>query len=158
MSTLLFTRPEQSHGLKAFWMMLVPVPAAALVLYAVSAVAVVVLAAMIWRRSPDPSLRMSALVLAVALAAPYLFVYDPTIVAPVWIWLVDWFLSRDVPLSVGRVLYAGYLAPLAAPIVPFIHVQPSVPCLAFLIWAVWRTFGNGPGSSPRGDLAHPSPA
>src|SRR5579864_8661922 len=114
-STLLFTKPEQAHGLKAFWMMLVPQPTVALVLYG-----------------------LSALALAVALAAPYLFVYVLTILAPVWIWLVDWFLTHDVPVGVGRVLYAGYLAPLVAPIVPFIHVQPTVPCFAFLLFALWR--------------------
>jgi hypothetical protein len=138
MSSRLFTRPEQAHGLKAFWTMLVPVPTLALLLYAASASAVVVLAAMIWRRSSSPAVRMSALVLAVSLAAPYLFVYDLTILAPVWVWLVDWFLTRDVPPAVGRVLYAGYLAPLAAPLVPFVHVQPSVLCFAFLLWALWR--------------------
>ena len=31
MSTTLFTKPEQLHGLKAFWMMLVPIPAVSLV-------------------------------------------------------------------------------------------------------------------------------
>ena len=46
-------------------------------------------------------MRMSALVLAMSLAAPYLFVYDLTILAPVWIWLVDWFLTCDVPPAVG---------------------------------------------------------
>jgi glycosyl transferase family 87 len=138
MSTLLFTKPEQAHGLKAFWMMLVPQPTVALVLYVLTALVVLVLAAAIWRTQPDPSRRMSSLVLAIALAAPYLFVYDLTILAPVWIWLVDWFLTHDVPARVGRVLYAGYLAPLVAPIVPFIHVQPSVLCLAFLLVALWR--------------------
>jgi hypothetical protein len=143
MSTLLFTKPEQSHGLKAFWTMLVPLPSVALLLYAGSAAAVVVLAAVIWRRSSNPSMRMSALVLAISLAAPYLFVYDLTILAPVWIWLVDWFLTCDVPPAVGRVLYAGYLAPLAAPLVRVVHVQPSVLCSAFLIWALWRYADNG---------------
>ena len=41
-------------------------------------------------------------------------------------------------------LYAGYLAPLAAPIVPFIHIQPSVPCFAFLLVALWRLAGAPP--------------
>ena len=150
MSSLLFTKPEQAHGLKAFWTMLVPAPA--LVLYAASASAVVVLAAMIWRRSSNPAVRMSALVLAVSLAAPYLFVYDLTILAPVWVWLVDWFLTRDVPPTVGRVLYAGYLAPLAAPIVPFLHVQPSVPCFAFLLWALWR-YGDDARALARHSIA-----
>jgi hypothetical protein len=152
MSTLLFTKPEQAHGLKAFWAMLIPAPVVALLLYAASALAVLVLAAMIWRRSSSPSTRMAALILAVSLAAPYLFVYDLTILAPVWIWLVEWFLTRDVPSTVGRVLYAGYLAPLAAPLVPFVHVQPSVLCFAFLLWALWR-YGDGQsnpvGRSPR---------
>jgi hypothetical protein len=149
MSTLLFTKPEQSHGLKAFWMMLVPQPTVVLVLYGVSALAVVVLASMIWRDRPDPSRRMAALVLAIALAAPYLFVYDLTILAPVWVWLADWFLTHRVPAAVGRVLYAGYLAPLVAPIVPFIHVQPSVLCFAFLLFALWR-YRNAPRLEPSG--------
>jgi hypothetical protein len=86
---------------------------------------------------------MAALVLAMSLAAPYLFVYDLTILAPAWIWLADWYLTRDVPVNVGRALYAGYLAPLATPIVPFIHVQPSIPCLAYLLFAQWQ-FRNSP--------------
>jgi hypothetical protein len=152
MSTLLFTKPEQAHGLKAFWMLLVPQPTVALALYAATAITTVVVATSIWRRGRDPSLRMASLVLAVALAAPYLFVYDLAILAPVWIWLVDWFLTCDVPASVGRVLYAGYLAPLAAPIVSVIHIQPSVPCLAFLLWALWR-FSDAPSLEPGRQVA-----
>jgi hypothetical protein len=141
MATTLFTKPEQAHGLKAFWAILVPIPAVALALYAITAVAVVVIAATICRREADPSLRMAALTLAIALAAPYLFVYDLTILAPAWIWLADWYLSRDLPASVGRVLYAGYLAPLVAPVVPLIHVQPSALCFAFLLVALWKWRG-----------------
>ncbi len=134
----LLPKLEQSHGLNAFWTLLVPNSTAALALYALTGTAVVVLAAMIWRRETDPSLRMSTLVVAVALTAPHLVAYDLTMLAPVWVWLVDWFLSHAIPATVGRVLYAGYLAPLAAPIVPFIHIQPSIPCFVFLLVALWR--------------------
>jgi hypothetical protein len=113
-------------------------PAVVWVLYAVSVVLVIAAAVSIWRDTKDPSRRMAALVLTVTLAAPYLFVYDLAILAPAWIWLVDWFLTADVPPRVGRVLYLGYLAPLAAPLVPVTHIQPSVLCLAFLMWALWK--------------------
>jgi hypothetical protein len=138
MSTLLFTKPEQAHGLKAFWAILIPQPTFALILYAVSAVAVLIVATLVWRRQSDATPRMTVLLLTVSLVAPYLFVYDLTILAPVWIWLADWFLRREIPPVVGRCLYVGYLAPLAAPIVPFIHIQPSTPCLVFLLYAMWR--------------------
>ena len=92
MSSLRFTKPEQAHGLKAFWM-----DAGA----AANRGARALRHSRHWSPScsqpqsgdtqSDPSRRMSALVLAVALAAPYLFVYDLTILAPVSIWLVDWF-------------------------------------------------------------------
>lgn len=156
MSTLLFTKPEQAHGLKAFWMMLVPEPTTALVLYAVTGLMVLALGVAIWRDRSDPSRAMAALVLVVALAAPYLFVYDLTILAPACVWMADWFLTHDVPLNVGRALYATYLAPLAGPLVLFMHVQLSVPCLAFLLWALWRYRHAPPLSAITATPAHES--
>jgi hypothetical protein len=138
MSGLLFTNPAQSHGLKAFWMLLVPQPTLVLALYALSAGAVVVLASGLWRCRDDATWRMMVMLLAISLVSPYVFVYDLAILAPAWIWLTDWFLTHEVPAGVGRVLYLGYLAPLAAPVVPFIHIQPSIPCLIFLLVALWR--------------------
>ena len=44
MATTLFTKPEQAHGLKAFWTILVPVPLLALALYLASAIAVALIA------------------------------------------------------------------------------------------------------------------
>jgi Glycosyltransferase family 87 len=144
LAPLLATRPEQSHGLKAFWALLVPNQTAVLIVFVVTAAAVLILAAVSWRRVQRASLRMAILVIAITLAAPYLFVYDLTILAPAWLWLTDWYLDSQVPAGVGRALYLGYVAPLAAPFIPLIRLQPSVLCLAFLLAALWRFRGAPP--------------
>jgi len=129
-------KPEQMHSLRAFWSLLIPWQIPALVAYGLTAMAIIAVAARAWRRVSDPSLRFAVLSLATVLAAPHLYVYDLVILMPTWIWLVEWSVRRRHTASVGRLLYAGYLAPLAAPLVGLIHVQLSTLCLAGLLVAV----------------------
>ena len=138
MASALRSNPAQTHGWRGFLELLLGESVPVTVLSAVLILATLVLAAAIWRRVSDPSLRMAVLSVTVALAAPYLFVYDLAILAPAWIWLVDWFLRQPVPASVGRALYLGYLSPLFAPAMPYIRFQISVPVMAFLLVSVWR--------------------
>ena len=139
LASALAAKPEQMHSLRSLWMLLVPSASVALLLYALTAVAAVSLAAIVWRRSSVPAIQYSALILATVLAAPHMYVYDLVILAPVWLWLVEWFLSSPVSPNVGRLLYAGYVAPLAAPFVTLLRVQPSVICYAVLLAVTWRT-------------------
>jgi hypothetical protein len=154
--TTLAAKPYQMHSWRAFWLLLCP-PTAAVALYALCAGATALIAASVWRRTTDPSLRMSALVIGMVLCAPHLYVYDLVVLAPVWISLTDRYLSHpNAPAIVGRTLYVGYAAPLASPIIArWGHVQVSVVCLAGLHVYLWQLAGtagssrsNGPRNAP----------
>jgi hypothetical protein len=86
---------------------------------------------------------MAALAIGTVLCAPHLYVYDLVLLAPVWVWLTDWYLSRpDVKPAVGWLLYAGYAAPLASPLIArFGHIQLSTLCLVGLLAYLWRYRG-----------------
>jgi hypothetical protein len=137
-AAVLAVKPDEMHSLRTFWSLLLPDSWVALVLYGVTAAAVIAVAAQLWRRISDPSLRMATLLLAAVLAAPHLYVYDLVILAPAWIWLIDWFFLQPVPAAVGRALYLGYMAPLFGPFTRIVPVQLSVLCLAYLMFALWR--------------------
>jgi alpha-1,2-mannosyltransferase len=131
----------QMHSWRAFSLLLIPHPQLALAVYVVTAGMTILAAAHLWRTIADPSLRMSSLVLATVLAAPHLNVYDLLVLAPVWIWLTDWYLSRPtIPGAVGRTLYVGYVAGL--PVTALVlHVQVSTLCFAALLFWIGRYHG-----------------
>ncbi len=145
LAPVLAVKPYQMHSLRAFWLLIVPNAAAAAVLYAVSAALAVFCAAQAWRRAEAPALRMSALVLGTALASPHLYIYDLVILAPVWVWLADWFLEEALPVWFGRALYVGFVALLMGPFAQFVPFQLSVVCLGYLLvvlWACSRSTGS----------------
>ena len=136
MAAMMAAKAYQMHSLRAFWSLLVPHATAAAVLYAITGAATIAVAAHAWRRTQDARLRMSALLLAAALTAPHLYVYDLVILVPVWIWLTDWFLRQPLPATFGRVLYLGYVATLTGLITQILPVQVSVICFAYLLFSI----------------------
>jgi hypothetical protein len=136
----LAAKPYQMHSWRAFWLLLFGSPRLSLGLYVLCSVATVAAVARIWRRTSDPSRQMAALAIGTVLCAPHLYVYDLVLLAPVWIWLTDWYLSRpDVQPNFGRLLYVGYAAPLASPLIArFLHIQLSTLCLVGLLAYLWR--------------------
>jgi hypothetical protein len=136
MAAMMAARPYQMHSLRAFWLLLVPNASAVSVLYVITAAAAVVVAAYGWRYTRDSRLRMSALLLGAALAAPHLYVYDLVILAPVWVWLTDWFLTEPLPATFGRVLYVGYVATLTGAFAQILPVQVSVICFGYLLFSI----------------------
>jgi hypothetical protein len=136
MAAMMAAKPYQMHSLRAFWLLLVPNATAAAVLYFITAAAAVVVAAYAWRYGRDSRLRMSALLLGVALASPHLYVYDLVILAPVWIWLTEWFLTEPLPATFGRVLYVGYVAMLMGAFAQILPVQVSVICFGYLLFSI----------------------
>jgi hypothetical protein len=135
LAEVLLAKPAQMHSLRAFWVLLIPNAAIATILYAICAALAIAAAALTWRRTVNPAIRMSALLLAVVLAAPHLYVYDLVLLAPAWIWLTDWYLAQpSLPGAFGRTLYAGYVAPVLTAVAQTIHVQVSVLCVSALLW------------------------
>src|SRR5438270_7130295 len=74
--------PIQMHSLRSFWALLIPWPAAALGLYALSSIVIVGSAAAAWKSSTPLPLRFSALILTAVLVNPHPFVYVLLVLAP----------------------------------------------------------------------------
>jgi alpha-1,2-mannosyltransferase len=139
LASLLTARPNQMHSWRSFWSLLVAETYLSAALYALSAVATIILAAWLWRKLSDPNLRMAVVTLATVLASPHLYSYDLVVLAPSWIWLTDWYLTRtDLPAVVGRTIYLGYLSPLLSVVALAVHVQLSTVCFATLLTWLWR--------------------
>ncbi|MGE0705156.1 MAG: glycosyltransferase family 87 protein [Vicinamibacterales bacterium] len=131
--------PEQFQGWRAFWALLVPNATAANILFAVSAVATAGVAARVWQRHEQASVRCAVLGLVIGLAAPHLYTYDLVLLAPAWLWLTEWFLNRpDAPRLFGQTLYAGFAAPLLGPLLATVRIHAVVPILLLLLVLLYR--------------------
>ena len=120
----------QMHSLRSFWILLLPWPTAALVLYVLCSAVVVALAAASWKSRGDLALRFSALLFAAVLINPHLFVYDLLALAPALLLLADWALGHaNHPASpaVSVLIYLAFLLPLFGPLTIWTHFQLSVP-------------------------------
>src|SRR5437763_1811370 len=132
-------RPYTVHCLRAFWSMLIPVPALATVIYAVSAALVLVISISVWRSKSVLSLRYPAMLLATVLVAPHLTVYDLVILAPAFLLLADWSLGENMGLSsLPLLLYLCYALPLIGPLARYTHVQVSVLAFVALMYLLWQ--------------------
>jgi hypothetical protein len=144
---LLEPRPYQTHSLRTFWTMLIPGLRAPFVLYLVSASLVLGLTIAVWSKRPAAplALRYSALLLATVLVSPHLIVYDIVILAPVFLLLSDWILSRRTvnASSINNLLYVAYLAPLVGPLARWTHLQISVVIISVLLYIIWRASRDG---------------
>ncbi len=138
---LLEPRAYQMHSLRAFWSLLVPWPNIALVLYLISAIAVLGLAVRCWKSQAPLGIRYATLLFATVLVAPHLTVYDLVLLAPAVLLVGDWAMGqKTVPLAatVRLLLYLCYFSFLLGPLVRFTHLQFSVMTMVALIWVGWR--------------------
>jgi Glycosyltransferase family 87 len=132
-------RPYTVHCLRAFWSMLIPVPALATILYVVSAGVVLVVTTAVWRSKSVLSLRFSTMLLATVLIAPHLTVYDLVVLAPAFLLLSDLSLSESIASSsLPLLLYLCYALPLIGPLARYTHVQLSVLAFVGLIYFLWH--------------------
>jgi glycosyl transferase family 87 len=146
--------PTQMHSLRSFWTLLIPWPLAALILYVLTSLVVVAIAAAIWKSSSPPAFRFSALTLAAVLVNPHLFVYDLLVLAPVLLLLVNWILSnpqRHFSAALQLLAYLAFVLPLFGPLSRWTHVQQSVLIFVALLWVLWRHRADfaSPDAGPR---------
>jgi glycosyl transferase family 87 len=131
----------QMHSLRSFWSLLLPWPHAVLACFLPSALAVIVMAAAVWKSSFPLALRFSALVLASVLVNPHLYVYDLVALVPVILLLADWAINNPQHPStpaLGLSLYLTFLLPLLGPLARWTHLQISVLSFVALLWLLWR--------------------
>jgi len=133
--------PIQMHSLRSFWSLMIPSPEVALALYVLTSVAVVAMAASIWKSQSSLALRFSTLILAAVLVNPHLFVYDLLALVPALLLPVDWALAHENDPSSSTLkllLYLAFVLPLFGPLSRWTHLQLSVPVFAAILWIVWR--------------------
>jgi alpha-1,2-mannosyltransferase len=133
--------PIQMHSLRTFWALLIPWPPGVWLLYSLSSLAVVGMAAAVWRSSSPPPLRLSALILASVLVNPHIYIYDLLALAPALLLLAEWALSNGqhpFTPALRVLLYLTFMLPLFGPLSRWTHVQLSVPVFAALLWVLWR--------------------
>jgi hypothetical protein len=125
---------ELLHSLRAFWLLLLPSPRAASVLYVLSSAVVLFIAIRIWRRPGALESKYSALVLATALVSPHLGMYDLILLVPAFV-LTAAVAERAVSADCRRLrvlLFLAYLVPITQPLTALTQLQLSVP--VFLAW------------------------
>jgi hypothetical protein len=134
--------PIQMHSLRSFWTLLLPWPLAATALYLLSSIAVIALAAAIWRSAMPLEFRFSALLLAAVLANPHLFIYDLLALAPMFLLLANWSIENSNHPKTPKVrvlLYLAFLLPLFGPLARWTHLQLSVIVFAALVWVLYES-------------------
>ena len=140
-TTELALSPIQMHSLGTFWELLIPWPRGVWILYALSSLAVIGVAAAVWKSSSPRALRFSALILASVLVNPHLYIYDLLALCPVFLLVADWALNHvQHPLTPALhvCLYLAFMLPLFGPLSRWTHIQLSVPVFAALLWMLWR--------------------
>lgn len=140
-------KPYQTYSLRTFWNMLIPWPDVAFAFYVLSAIFILALTIACWKRSQSVpfALRCSSLLFATVLVAPHLTVYDLVILAPAFLLLSDWLISREADaraststLGLGTLLYLIYTLPLIGPFARWTHVQLGVIAMAVAVYVIWR--------------------
>jgi hypothetical protein len=140
-ATELSLSPIQMHSLRAFWVLLIPWPPAFWMAYALSSLAVIAVAAAVWKSASPLPLRFSVLVLAAVLVNPHLFIYDLLALVPALLLLADWAIDNAESASIPALrllLYLAFVLPFFGPLSRWTHLQPSVVAFAALLWLLWR--------------------
>jgi alpha-1,2-mannosyltransferase len=159
--TLLEPKPYQTHCLRTFWSMLVPWAQVSYILYVCSAITVIALTIVCWKKNPPAplALRYSALLVATVLVAPHLTVYDLIILTPAFLLLADWLLAQASSSSIRRLatlLYLIYALPLIGPLTRWTHVQLSVVAMtAGLVLIAQLSRGAGSAISSQTEMPAP---
>jgi len=138
---MLEPRPYQMNSLRAFWSLLIPWTPVAFALYAITALAVLAVAVRCWRSRVSLGLRFAALILATALLAPHLTVYDLLVLAPAFLLMTDWAVGTGAagaaPIT-PILLYLCYPLFLLGPLARLTHIQLSVIAMAGLMLLIDR--------------------
>ena len=136
---LLEPRPGDSlEGLFQAFALSAPV---AFALYAVSALATLVLTARIWRSPASFEVRGSAVVLALVLTNPHVYAYDLLLLAPVYFLLSNWLVESAFDYStraLPALLCLLFLAPLLAALPSVVRLLFSVGMPAAILLVLWR--------------------
>jgi alpha-1,2-mannosyltransferase len=137
---VLAVKPYQMHSIRSFWMLL-GTGRFEIELWLLSSLAVLLILARYWRRESARDVRFAALIVAVTLIDPHLYIYDAVILAPALIVLVERARIAGETIAADAIRVAVYLlfvCLLIGPLSRITHVQLSVLILAALLLATTR--------------------
>lgn len=138
-STELNLSAIQMHSLHSFWELLIPWRPGLWVLYLLTSLVVIGLAAAIWSSSSPLAVRFSALLLAAVLVSPHIYIYDLLALTPLFLLIADWSLrhaTHPATPALRILLYLAFLLPLFGPLARWTHLQFSVPAFVALLWVL----------------------
>jgi hypothetical protein len=125
--TLLEARPELMHSLKAFFSILLPWPALALLCYAIAALIVFALAVRTWNTKAPLELRYAVLLLATVLMDPHVYTYELVVLVLPLMLLASWAVQRSQAISgLWIALACSYALPAFTVLVGLTGIQWSV--------------------------------
>jgi Glycosyltransferase family 87 len=140
--------PTESHSVRGFVMLLVPVPPVATVAGWLSLVVCTALAAHVWRVVQDWRPRWAALIVATLLASPHLLTYDLLVLAVPLVLILDWWLELTGGVPRGEWRWALFLLYFGAWPGTFIarlyHVQISTVGMVLLLCLLVRALREDP--------------
>jgi Glycosyltransferase family 87 len=153
-ATLLEPKPYLLHSFRGFFAMIVP-GNAALILSMGCSIAILALVTRLWRSGRDSEVTFAALMIAALLISPHTSVYDLALLTPALLILADRTLAAEARSgevdTLGWVLIASaFLVPLLPMISQYLHVQPSVVCLSWLL--VRASVGSSQSPVPSGQF------
>ena len=140
-STELTFSAVQMHSLYSFLETLIPWRSVVWAFYLLTSVAVIVIAARVWRSPVPLALRFSALSFAAVLVNTHLCIYDLLALAPAFLLLSDWLLAnphQPMKPALGVLLYLAFLLPLFGPLAYWTRLQFSVVVFAAILLVVYR--------------------
>lgn len=142
-AAVLAVKPFQMHSLRSFWMLL-PLGRMAMVLWLISAAAILVILNRSWCRLSSVRVQFAVLILAATLINPHLYIYDAVILAPALVVAAEEsFIADDRRADLIRVgLYVLFACFFFGPLSRFTHLQLSVPVLVGLFWVLSSTSMN----------------
>jgi hypothetical protein len=141
----------QMHSLRSFWELLIPWPIGVWILYFFSSMIVIVVAARIWKSQSPLAVRFSALLIAVVLVNPHIYIYDLLALGPIFLLVAEWSIQNaDHPNTPALrvLLYLAFLLPLLGPLARWTHLQLSVIVFAALLWNLQRVSASSATALP----------
>jgi hypothetical protein len=160
--TVLAVKPFLMQSLRGFWLAAGAGPIG-LALWAVSATPIFILLVRFWPSERERAVRFAALMIAVVLVDPHLYVYDEIVVGPALAVIVDRCClgERRVALLLKLEIYVFMVTLFLIPVTRYLHVQVSVLvlCILFCTLTVWpfTSFRRSKHWSPQGFFDSPRP-
>lgn len=133
--------PRPGDSLRSLFKLIAPSQTIASILYAMFALATVLIASTIWRSRASVEIRHAVLVVALILISPHVGAYDLVLLAPVYFLLGNW-LARTGDAThraaLTGLLCASFIAPICGGLPAMIRIQLSVSAMAALVVLLWR--------------------